>query len=143
MVIGACYMILRSSYEQLGGFSPFFRVWGKSEQDISTRAWIMGSGAKCVTAARVAHLTRKKFPYPVKWEDIEFNQVAMVRTVFEEPVSHAIEEMMQPLPRKVQAWLAEADFGEWRQLVQSGRRMSDAEFFRRFVPNAPERLMGG
>ena len=141
MVIGACYMVLRRSYERMGGFSPFFRTWGRSEQDISTRAWITGVGTKCVTGAHVAHLSRKKFPYPVTWDDIEFNQAAMVRTVFEEPVARAIEDLMQPLPAAVEARLAASDFREWRALVQSSRAISDAEFFRRFVPNTPECLL--
>ncbi|HZT33317.1 MAG TPA: glycosyltransferase [Bryobacteraceae bacterium] len=138
MVIGACYMILRCAYDRLGGFSPFFRVWGKSEQDISARAWITGVGARCVTGARVAHLSRKQFPYPVRWEEIEFNQAAMARTVFAEPVARRMEEMLRPLPNEVETWLAEADFTAWRAQVQSRRRLTDAEFFRRFVPNAPE-----
>ena len=141
MVIGACYMALRRSYERLGGFSPFFRIWGKSEQDISARAWISGLGVKCVTGARAGHLSRSKFPYPVSWRDIEFNQIAMARTVFQVPVARAIEQSFEPLPAEVRTWLGEASFDEWRQLIQSRRQIGDAEFLRRFVPNAPEYLM--
>ena len=141
MVIGACYMMLRESYEKIGGFSPFFRTWGRLEQDISSRAWIMGLGVKCVTGASVGHFSRPKFPYPVKWEDIEFNQVATVRTVFQEPVAQAIEQFFQPLPSQVQTWLAQADFGEWRESIQARRQMGDAEFLSRFVPGVPECLL--
>jgi hypothetical protein len=35
MMIGASYMMLRISHERIGGFSPFFRTWGKLEQDLS------------------------------------------------------------------------------------------------------------
>lgn len=136
MVIGACYMMLRSSYETLGGFSPFFRVWGRSEQDISIRAWITGVGLKCVTGAKVGHLSRSKFPYPVRFSDIEFNQVALVRTVFEDAVGQEIEKMLEPHSSQVQEWLAQADFREWRERIQSRRQMSDAEFFQRFIPSA-------
>jgi len=141
MVIGACYMMLRESYERVGGFSPFFRVWGKADQDLSIRSWIAGLGVKCVTGAGVGHLSRKKFPYPVRWADIEFNQLAMIRTVFEEETVAAIEELLQPLPVGVQTWLAQTDFGDFRGLVRSSRRTSDAEFFRRFVPDAPACLI--
>jgi glycosyltransferase involved in cell wall biosynthesis len=143
MVIGACYMMLRQSYEKFGGMSPFFRIWGIDEQDMSARAWITGIGVRCVTGACVGHLTRRSFPYLVSWDDIEFNQVAMVRTVFEEPVAAIIEGMLQPLPKRVEAWLAQTDFREWRRLVQSSRQISDAEFFRRFVPAAPQCLVQG
>ena len=62
MVIGACYMVLRESYERFSGFSPFLRVWGTQEPDISLRAWITGVGTKCVTGAKVGHFSRSKFP---------------------------------------------------------------------------------
>jgi glycosyltransferase involved in cell wall biosynthesis len=141
MVIGACYMMLRETYETLGGFSPFFRIWGKAEQDLSTRAWIMGFGAKCVTNARVGHLSRSKFPYPVRWSDIEFNQLAIVRTVFAQRTAAQMEDLMRPLPSDVEAWASRADFSKWRSFIQSRRQISDAEFFRRFVPNAPDCLL--
>jgi glycosyltransferase involved in cell wall biosynthesis len=141
MLIGACYMMLRGSYDRIRGFSPFFRTWGKLEQDLSLRAWISGLGVKCVSGARVGHFSRAKFPYAVRWEDIEFNQVATVRTVFEEPVAQAIEQLLQPLPSEVQTWLARTDFGDWRRAIQSQRRINDAEFLTRFVSNAPESVM--
>lgn len=142
MLIGACYMMLRESYERLGGFSPFFRTWGRLEQDLSSRAWLLGLGVKCVPSARVGHFSRPKFPYLVRWEDIEFNQLATVRTVFQESTALAFERLLQPFPARVQDWLEETDFREWRELLQRERRMSDYEFFRRFVPDAPECLRG-
>ena len=141
LAVGACYMVLRQSYERMGGFSPYFKIWGKCEQDMSARAWITGVGVKCVTGAHVGHLSRKKFRYPVSWSDIEFNQVAMLRTVFEEATVRTIEPLMHPLPGDVQTWLGETDFGEWRKCVQSQRTMSDAAFFQRFVSNAPPALV--
>jgi len=143
MAIGACYMMLHRSYERLGGFSPFFRTWGRMEQDISIRAWITGVGVKCVTGARVGHLSRSTFPYPVSFCDIEFNQIALVRTVFEKPIGQAIEFLLQPQSARVQEWLAQANFGEWHDTIQSRRKMSDAEFFQRFIPSAWACLMRG
>jgi hypothetical protein len=143
MVIGACYMLLRQSYERIGGFSPFFRIWGKLEQDICCRAWIVGVGVKCVTGARVGHFSRLKFPYPVNWNDVEFNQLVTVRTVFQKPMAKAIEEMVRPLPGQVETWLAQTNFCEFQRIIESNRQMSDTEFFRRFVRGAPECLIAG
>jgi hypothetical protein len=140
MLIGACYMMLKTSYERVGGFSPFFRTWGKLEQDLSTRAWILGLQVKCVPSAHVGHFSRSQFPYPVRWEDIEFNQVATARTVFEQPTARTFEQLLQPLPAEVQAWLDGTDFLTWRTSIQPHRQIGDAEFFRRFVPSAPECL---
>jgi glycosyltransferase involved in cell wall biosynthesis len=141
MCIGACYMILRETYDKLGGFSPFSLVWGKSEQDLCARAWIMKFGVKCVTDARVGHLTRTKFPYPVRWEHVEFNQVAMIRTVFQKKTAEALERALEPLPADVRYWLTEVDFSAFHRLIQSRRQISDQEFFQRFVPDIPQCAM--
>ena len=141
MIIGACYMMLRKSYEELGGFSPLFKVWGVDEQDLSVRAWITGLGVKCVTSARVGHLWRPSFPYPVQFEQLEFNQLVMVRIIFEEPTAQALEEFFEPIPVQVQKWLAEVDFSNCRAVVKTHRRLSDAGFFRRFVPELLKRIL--
>jgi polypeptide N-acetylgalactosaminyltransferase len=139
MLIGASYMMLRSSYDKIGGFSPLFRTWGRLEQDLSLRAWIVGVGIKCVTDAWVGHFSRKKFPYKVCWEDIEFNQLATVRTAFEESTSRRLEHLLQP-PLPVKNWLDEAQFDEWRDSIQARRVITDRELFERFVPDLPNAL---
>jgi GT2 family glycosyltransferase len=137
MTVGACYMALRSSYQQFGGCSPLFRVYGVDEQDLSARAWIAGLGVKCVTSAKVGHLSRSAFPYPVNFEHLEFNQLAMVRTIFEQQTVELLEQYFKPFPEVVEQWLNQTDFSGFREEVQSRRHMSDEEFFRRFVPKAP------
>ena len=140
MLIGASYMMLRSSYDKIGGFSPFFRTWGRLEQDLSLRSWIVGLGVKCVSDARVGHFSRKKFPYKVSWDDIEFNQLATVRTAFEESTSRRLEQVMQP-PQQVKDWWNEPEIGPWRESIQSRRVITDRELFERFVPDLPKGLM--
>lgn len=129
MVIGACYMIGRESYTKFGGFSPLFRVWGTDEQDISARAWINGVGVKCVTDARVGHLCRSVSQYEVLFEHLEFNQLVMIRALFESATVERLERSFQPIPAKVQEWLAESDVAGWRATVQAGRVLTDKEFF--------------
>lgn len=143
MAIGACYMMRREAYEGLGGFSPHFRIWGLDEQDMSARAWMAGNGVRCVTKAKVGHLSRNTFPYPVQFEHLEFNQAVMFRTVFEPDTVQRLEQHAYPRPAEVENWLAGTDLASWRRTVQRSRRITDAEFFARFVPslaesNAPE-----
>ena len=129
MVIGACYMIGREAYGTLGGFSPLFRVWGIDEQDVSARAWINGLGVKCVTGARVGHLCRPSFPYAVDFDHLEFNQLVMIRSTFEGATIERLERAFEPVPATVQEWLAGTDVAAWRAGVQSGRVLTDKEFF--------------
>jgi hypothetical protein len=102
------------------------------EQDLSARAWLGGAGVRCVTAARVGHLTRSKFPYPVSFDEIEFNQLATIRTVFEPETVATLTRYFEPVPERVQLWLQEAaaDIDAWREEVLRTRRISDDEFFR-------------
>jgi glycosyltransferase involved in cell wall biosynthesis len=134
MVIGACYMMERGSYYRLGGFSPLFRVWGVDEQDISARAWIGGCGVKCVVGARVGHLSRSSFPYPVSYDHLEFNQLLMIRSVFETDSVRAFERFFAPIPKPIRPWLKTVNLTDWRATIQRQRRLTDREFFERFVP---------
>lgn len=133
MVIGACYMVRRDGYERLGGFCPHFRIWGIDEQDMSARAWIAGLRVRCATQARAGHLCRSQFPYTVEFDHLEFNQVVMIRSLFEPATCERIEEYFKPVPPRVAEWLAETDLHAWRQTVQRSRRLPDALFFSRFV----------
>jgi hypothetical protein len=138
MVIGACYMMLRSTYECVGGFSPLFRVWGADEQDLSARAWMAGFAVQCVTGAAVGHMWRPVFPYRVQFEDLEFNQIALIRTVFDQNTIEMLEESFEPLPVAIRNWVNESQLTEWREVVQRCRTMNDARFFHRFLPDLLE-----
>lgn len=134
MAIGACYMMLRSHYDALGGCSPVFRTWGIDEQDLSARAWLAGFGVKCVTDARVGHLWRPSFPYPVYFEQLEFNQLVFLRSVFHASTVQRLESYFEPIPELVRQWLDEVDVPAWRAVVQLARRIDDRAFFEAFVP---------
>ena len=134
MTIGGCRMLLRSSYDTLGGCSPLFRTWGCNEQDLSARAWLAGLGVKCVTDACVGHLWRASFPYPVRFDQLEFNQLVVLRTVFAPATVARLEPCFEPVPERVQDWLDEADVAGWRGVVQRARRVDDRTFFEAFVP---------
>ena len=62
------------------------------------RAWLAGFGVKCVTDAGVGHLSRPAFPYTVRFDDVEFNQLMSIRTVFEAQTSTLLESFFDPLP---------------------------------------------
>ena len=134
MVIGACYAMQRRSYDRIGGFNPLFRVWGIDEQDISARAWLGGCGVACVVNARVGHLTRQAFPYPVQFEHLEFNQAVMLETVFSRATVERLRPHYQPLPQTSREWLAAINLESWRARLQRARRMTDDNFFARFIP---------
>ena len=127
MIIGACYMLSRDAHTRLGGFTPLFRVWGIDEQDLCLRACLMGIPVRCVTTARVGHLCRNAFPYPVSFEHLEFNQLVMIRSVFQTSTIERIERYFAPLAPTVTEWLESTDVQGWRAAVQQRRVLSDEE----------------
>jgi hypothetical protein len=137
MIIGACYMMRRDAFDRIGGFCPLFRTYGGDEPDLSARAWLSGGSVRCVTGAMVGHLDRTTFPYPVGFDDVEFNQLVMLRSLFEDATIAVLEEFFQPLPGDVERRLAQTDISGWRSEVRSRRRISDAEFFRGIAPKVP------
>ncbi|MBV8898285.1 MAG: glycosyltransferase [Acidobacteriaceae bacterium] len=142
MIMGACYMIRRDAYAHIGGFCPLFRIWGKDEQDMSARAWMSGLEVKCVTRAHVGHLSRMSRNriggvYPL------FNEIVILRTVFEERTAQLMEEFLGPLPDEVNTWLKDADIDGWRSEVQARRTITDAEFFQRYAPRLPLSFRNG
>jgi GT2 family glycosyltransferase len=138
MIIGACYALSQPAYRRLGGFSPLFRAWGVDEQDICLRAHLLGIPVRCVTAARVGHLSRNAFPYPVCFEHLEYNQLVMIRSVFEEQTVARLERYFAPIPHAVDVWLDEIDLEPWRTELQSRRVCPDEELLRGLALVLPE-----
>ncbi|MGC2614864.1 MAG: glycosyltransferase [Terracidiphilus sp.] len=134
MVIGACYAMHREAYSRLGGFCPHFKVWGIDEQDMSARAWMARLSVVCATHVQVGHFSRKAFPYPVNFEHLEFNQLVMIRSLFDSHTAKQLEAPFQPMLPVVESWLSDLDLIPWRKSVQRRRKISDREFFARFVP---------
>lgn len=143
MIVGGCYAMARDAYERLGGVCPLFRVYWGDEFDLSARAWLGGSGVRCVAGAEVGHLDRPRHPYPVSWSHVEHNQVVLIRTVFETDTAAVLEEFLHPLGDEAARWVRESDVEGWRREVQGRRRIRDDEFFRRLAPRVPVTFVGG
>jgi hypothetical protein len=88
-----------------------------------------------VADARVGHLSRKSFPYPVYYDHVEFNQLAFIRSVFDHRTVEALQGSFEPLSDPVRTWLTEVDIGAWRAIVQGARRLTDRELFARILPD--------
>jgi len=70
----------------------------------------------------------------VNFEHLEFNQLVMIRSLFDSHTAKQLEAPFQPMLPVVENWLADLDLIPWRKSVQRRRKISDREFFARFVP---------
>jgi glycosyltransferase involved in cell wall biosynthesis len=133
-VIGACYAMSREAFATLGGLCPHFKIWGVDEQDISARAWMSGLRVVCATHAQVGHYSRNQFPYPIQFEHLEFNQLVLIRSLFQRDTIARLEAAFQPFPAATENWLTATDLSAWRRSIQRRRKMTDVKFFERFLP---------
>ncbi len=134
MVIGACYMMHRSTYERIGGLTRF-RVWGLDEQDISLRTWLTGGRVKCVTGAAVGHFGRPSFPYEMRYDYLEFNQIALIRSLFTPLTSELLERAFHPKPEQIQCWVNDAKLSCDSHL-QRNRELTDEQVLAALIPAA-------
>jgi hypothetical protein len=71
----------------------------------------------------------------------------MIRSLFDSHTAKQLETPFQPMLPVVETWLAELDLSPWRKSVQRRRKLSDREFFARFLPSlenaAPVKSRGG
>jgi GT2 family glycosyltransferase len=54
-VTGACMMVRRDVFDELGGFDPFFEGFGYEDVDLCLRAGQRGYGVHCVQTSRSLH----------------------------------------------------------------------------------------
>ena len=139
-VLGGCYAISLESYTEMGGFCPLFGTWGVDEQDVSIRTWMSGGRVLCVPKASVGHLTRSGFPYAVGYDDVEVNQLLMIRSIFGFRTVQTFEKMFRPLSDSVRQRVDATDLRAWRRAVQSTRERTDIEILDHLLPRARELL---
>jgi hypothetical protein len=58
---------------------------------------------------------------------LEFNQLVMIRSIFQEETVAAFEHCFAPAPPSVGAWLDEVDLSAWRSILQARRLRTDRE----------------
>lgn len=133
LIIGACYMMRRSSYERLGGCCPLFHGWGIDDMEISIRAHLAGIGVQCVLGAKVGHLQRFRPSYSVGFEDVDHNQAVLIRSVFEPTMTRRLDHCFLPFSAETEACLASSEFAAWRDTVQGTRMLSDEELLRKLL----------
>jgi hypothetical protein len=98
---------------------------------------------KCVSDATVGHFSRKKFPNKVYWEDIEFNQLATVRTALWNQLRRDRNTGTPPAsstPGKGDA--RRIRFHRVGESIQSRRVITSRELFERFVPELADMATG-
>jgi hypothetical protein len=75
IVLGACWILPRCLYFQVGGLDAGLQRWGCENIDIAMKVYAIGGACFLEPGVLVGHLFRKAFPYPVDFEQVQYNKL--------------------------------------------------------------------
>ncbi|WP_162835162.1 glycosyltransferase family 2 protein [Tumebacillus flagellatus] len=131
LLSGACFAIPRRVFEEIGGFERGFREWGYEDVEISIKLWLFGYSCCAQPDVKILHVFRKKFPYLVNADSVDYNLLRMACSHFsEERIAACRQFLSRPeRARYLLASLFENGVLQQRQRYFVRRKHADSWFF--------------
>lgn len=95
-LMGACYMVQRDWFFQLGALK-MLRYWGSDEPDLALRAWLCGGECRFTKAVRVGHQFRQVAHHRNPTGALVFNKMLVALVCLPQP---AAERLIADLPKQ-------------------------------------------
>jgi GT2 family glycosyltransferase len=84
-MLGGCFLAMRRKvFEHTGGFDDGLILWGGTDVELCFRLWTLGLECHLVPQVIVAHLFRRRFPYPVEAVTVLHNLLRIAFVHFDE-----------------------------------------------------------
>ncbi|HUA57431.1 MAG TPA: glycosyltransferase [Verrucomicrobiae bacterium] len=135
-ILPGCFLALRrDTFRKSGGYDPGMRQLGGNDAELSFRLWSMGYEQKVIPQIEVAHLFRRRTPYPAQWLSLLHNRLRMAMVHFQEArVARVVGALRiyEPFPAAL-AMTVDSDVHERRAWMARNRRFTDDWFFERFT----------
>jgi len=131
---GGCLAVRAEAFRQVGGFDSGFIVWGYEDVEISLKLWLFGYKLYVNPSVKILHQFRKKHPYSVTINHVQYNLLRMAYSHFNYKRVDKILDMVQPSTRlrKIVRRVLEGGAMEQRLDYFARRRFDDDWFMRRF-----------
>ena len=76
LLAGGCLAISKEVFIDIGGFEHGFKTWGREDEEISLKLWLMGYKCAVEPACTVLHIFRQNdVPFLLTWNDINYNLI--------------------------------------------------------------------
>lgn len=79
---GGFLAVRKEVFNAVGGFDRGFRIWGKEDEEFSLKLWLFGYQIFVEPSVIVSHVFRKKHPYRVMLEHVNYNYLRMALSHF-------------------------------------------------------------
>ena len=85
LLAGGCLAISKEVFIDIGGFEHGFKTWGREDEEISLKLWLMGYKCAVEPGCTVLHIFRQNdVPFLLTWNDINYNLMRLAYTHFNE-----------------------------------------------------------
>lgn len=86
LLAAGCLAMRKSTFDDIGGFERGFRIWGRSDDEISIKLWLFGYTCVVLPDVRIQHVFRKggEVPFAFSWDDVNYNMMHMAYSHFNE-----------------------------------------------------------
>ncbi|MFZ5595887.1 MAG: glycosyltransferase [Bacillota bacterium] len=131
---GGCFAVRADVFGAVGGFERGFMVWGREDEEISLKMWLFGYRLGVNPFVKVLHVFRRRHPYTVAWEHVDYNLLRMAYSHFKnERVAKTIDLIRHhSCNQLVERRIHESDVFDQRKEYFRKRKRDDDWFFERF-----------
>lgn len=131
---GGCLAIARNVFFDIGGFEKGFRVWGREDEEISLKLWLMGYRCFVLPEVKILHIFRSGSPpFRLTWEDLNYNLMRMAYSHFnEERIEKCKKLIKYSNPLLIESLVLESDVLEQRRHYFERRIYDDDWYMRKF-----------
>lgn len=92
---GGCFAITKFAFDHVGGFDKGFKTWGHEDVEISIKLWLFGYRCNVEPDVTIFHLFRKKHPYKVNHEEVNYNLLRLAYSHFNEARIQKCRQLMR------------------------------------------------
>lgn len=134
LLAGGCLGIKRNVFFEIGGFERGFKVWGREDEEISLKLWLMGFKCAIEPTATVLHVFRSKSPpFELTWNDVNYNLMRMAYSHFNRKRIEKCRQLIQfSDPDEIIAQVLKSNVLEQRNKYFSLRVKDDDWFMKTF-----------
>ncbi|WP_226674104.1 glycosyltransferase family 2 protein [Rossellomorea aquimaris] len=130
---GACIIISKQVFNDVGGFESGFSSWGHEDVELSLKLWLFGYRCHCEPNVTILHLFRTSHPYNVNYEGIYYNLIRMAYLHFDDKrIKKAKSLVIHGSATKIEKKVLQDGVLNLRAQYIKRRKMEIEELFKKF-----------
>ncbi|WP_318502591.1 glycosyltransferase family 2 protein [Bacillus sp. T3] len=133
LIASGCLAMSKKVFDDIEGYERGFRVWGKNDDDISLKLWLFGYNCYVLPEVKIRHIFRKKSPFKLTWNDINYNFMRMAYSHFNEERIEKCKKLIKHSDAdRIVEEVLKGDVLEQRERYFKKRKYDDDWYMKRF-----------